>query len=144
MNVTLMYNSSDKNVVSKNVSELASYNGTLRNPTSIMNPVISIEGSLPTTCNYMYIPDFGRYYFVTDIRSISNDIFEVSGHVDVLKTYDAQIRACSAIVARQQSQWNMYLDDGVFKTYQNPRFKTKNFPSGFSTMEFVFAVAGRS
>lgn len=141
--IQTMYNSSDKNVVSKQLTALGTFTGTLRDSTSIMNPVIRIEGVLPTTCNYLYIPDFGRYYYVNDIRSIRNNLFEVSAHVDVLKTYDAQIRNCTGIVARQQAKWNMYLDDGVFKTYQNPKFKTVNFPNGFSTMEFVLAIAGR-
>ena len=80
---------------------------------------------------------------MTDIRSIHNDIYEITAHVDVLKTYATQIRGCSGIIARQQAAWNMYIDDGVFSLYQNPQFKIVAFSSGFSTMEFVLAVAGR-
>lgn len=144
LTINLMNNSSDTNVVSKSTSTLSSVSGVLKESTSIINPTIKIEGVLPTTCNYFYIPDFGRYYYITDIVSISNDIFEISGHVDVLMTYAAQLRSCSGIVARQQNNYNLYLDDGSFKTYQNPRFKKINFPSGFSDMEFVLAVAGKS
>ena len=141
--IQTMYNSSDKNVVSKRLTQLGSFTGVLKESTSIINPIIKIEGSIPTNCNYLYIEQFGRYYYVTDIKSVTNNIYEISAHVDVLKTYDAQIRACTGIVSRQQAKWNMYLDDGIFKTYQNPKFKTVNFPSGFSTMEFVLAVSGR-
>lgn len=141
--IDLMRNTSDVNVVDKSLETLSSVSGVLKESTSILNPVIKIEGALPTSCNYFYISEFGRYYYINDITSINNDIFEISGHVDVLKTYASQLRGCSGIVARQESKYNLYLDDGSFKTYQNPRFKKINFPNGFSTMEFVLAVAGR-
>lgn len=141
--IDLMRNTSDVNVVDKSLEILSSVSGVLKESTSILNPVIKIEGTLPTSCNYFYISEFGRYYYINDITSINNDIFEISGHVDVLKTYASQLRGCSGIVARQESKYNLYLDDGSFKTYQNPRFKKINFPNGFDTMEFVLAVAGR-
>lgn len=146
MSITIqtMTNLSDKNVVDKNLTLLSDMTGVLKDSTSIMNPIIRIQGTLPTNCNYLYIPDFSRYYYVTDVRSIHDDIYEVSAHVDVLKTYASQIRGCSGIIARQQAAWNMYIDDGVFTLYQNPRFKIEAFSgNGFSTMEFVLAVAGR-
>ena len=145
MSITIqtMVNMSDKNVVDKRLTTLSTIEGVLKDPTSIMNPVIRIQGTLPTNCNYLYIQDFGRYYYVTDVRSIHNNIYEISAHVDVLKTYASQIRGCSGIIARQQAAWNMYIDDGVFTLYQNPQFKIEAFDSGFSTMEFVLAVAGR-
>lgn len=142
MTIELQQNSSDINVLSKIVTTLSSVNGTLKNATSIIRPTIQIEGTLPTNCNYFTIPDFGRSYFIDDVTSIHNNIFEISGHVDVLYTYAAQIRACSGIIARQQNKWNLYIDDGTFKTYQNELITIKKFPSGFQTQEFVLAVAG--
>ena len=141
--IVLMTNMSDENVVDKQLTSLSTVTGVFREETSILNPVIKIEGSIPSNCNYFYIEQFNRYYYIKDIRSIRSNIFEISGHVDVLKTYGSQLRGCSGIVARQQVKWNVYIDDGVFKLYQNPRFRTEVFRSGFSTMEFVFAVAGR-
>lgn len=142
--IVLMRNNSDPKVVSKNVNTILSVKGTLKDNTSIINPVIKIQCNLNdvTDCNYMYIQEFDRYYYVNDITSISNDIVEFSGHVDVLYTYAAQIRGNTGIVKRQENQWNLYLNDGTFKVYQNPQVVTKNFPSGFSAQEFVLAVAG--
>lgn len=141
--IDLMQNLSDTNVVDKTVSTISTITGVLKDATSIISPTIMIQGTLPPGCNYMYISDFARYYYVTDVRSIHNDIFEISAHVDVLKTYASQLRNCTGIVARQENKYNLYLDDGSFKTYQNPRFKKLAFPSGFTTLEFVLAVAGR-
>lgn len=140
----LQTNNSEKNKLDKDIADIVTLNGVLKNETSIIDPVILIEGDISafTTCNYMTIPVFGRKYFITNIRSIRNDLFEVSAHVDVLSSFASQIRNNVAIVRRQENRWNLYLNDGVFKVYQNPMVLTREFPSGFSTFEFVLAVAG--
>lgn len=142
--IQLLRNNSERNRLSKSLSSITTVTGTLKSSTSIMNPVIQIECELTdvTNCNYMYIPTFNRYYFVDDITSITSDIVQFTGHVDVLTTYASQIRSNNAIVKRQENRWNLYLDDGSFKVYQNPMVLTKAFPQGFTTQEFVLAVAG--
>ncbi len=142
--ITLMQNSSPVNKIGKELSSQLEVTGELRSETSIIDPIIMIECDLAdlTNCNYMYIPQFNRYYFVNNIRSIRNGLVEFTCHVDVLETYKDQIRANSAIIKRQENNWNLYLNDGTFKVYQNPIVITKEFPSGFSTQEFVLAVAG--
>lgn len=140
--INLMRNDSDVNEVSKTLATLSTVTGVLKNSTSILSPVIRIEGALPTTCNYMYIETFGRYYFITDIKSITAGIFEVSAHVDVLQTYADSIKNCTGVVARQQENWNLYLDDGSFKTYQNDKVKALTFSGGFTSEQFLIAIAG--
>ena len=90
----------------------------------------------------MTILTFGRSYFVNNITSVRNGVFEISAHVDVLSSFKTQIRGNAAIIRRQENKWNLYLNDGVFKVYQNPMVLTKEFPNGFSAPEFVLAVAG--
>ena len=144
MNITLQINSSEKNKLDKSITDIVTLSGTLRDQTSIINPVIVIEGNLSSyvNCNYMTISAFNRSYFINNITSINNNLFEISAHVDVLSTYKSQIRENSAIIARQEKKWNLYLNDGVFKTYQNPYIVTKAFPSGFTEQHFIFSVAG--
>lgn len=144
MNVILQKSTSGRNYVSKNLETLLSVSGYLKENTSIIDPVIKIECDLSdlVQCNYMTIPEFGRSYFVNNIRSITTNIAEFSCHVDVLSTYAQQIRSNNAIIKRQESRWNLYLNDGSFKVYQNPLVLTKAFPSGFTTQEFVLAIAG--
>lgn len=143
-NIQLMVNSSPKNQLDKSLTSVLTVDGTLKDDTSIIDPVIKIQCDLSSVkkCNYMYISEFGRYYFITDIRSISANIAEFSGHVDVLTTYRDQIRSNTGITKRQENRWNLYLNDGTFSVYQNPMVLTKAFPSGFTTQEFVFAIAG--
>ena len=144
MNITLQYNASEKNKVFKSVTDIVTLTGTLKTGTSIVDPVIIVAGDISDVvgCNYMSISEFGRLYFVNDIVSIKSNLFEVHGHCDVLSTYKDGIMTNSAIIKRQESKWNLYLNDGSFKVYQNPIVLTKAFPSGFTTQEFVLAVAG--
>ena len=143
-NIQLMRNNSEANRLSKNLTNITTVSGTLKQSTSIINPIIQIECDISnvTDCNYMYIPTFERYYFVDNITSLTSDIVEFTGHVDVLTTYASQIRSNNAIVKRQENRFNTYLNDGSFKTYQDPIILTRAFPQGFTTQEFVLAVAG--
>ena len=139
-----MQNFSPKEALSKNTISLSNISGTLRDGTSIINPVIRFQGDISNfvNCNYMYISKFNRFYFVDNITSVRDNIFEISAHVDVLSTYQNEIRSNTAIVRRQENDWNLYLNDGSFKVYQNPMVITKSFPGGFTTQQFVLAVAG--
>lgn len=143
-NIILQRNQSEKNALTKTVNDLMTVTGTLKNDTSIIDPVIVIECDLSafSLCNYMTIPEFDRSYFVTDIKSIRNGLVEFSCHVDVLSSFASYIRSNMAVIEKQQNDWNLYLDDGTFRVYQNPMVLTKNFPSGFNTLEFVMAIAG--
>ena len=142
--IVLQRNNSENNKVDKTLTTISTMTGTLKNETSIIDPIIIFEGSLSNlkNCNYCAISEFGRSYFVNNIRSIRNDLVELTCHVDVLSTYKSQIRQQFALVKRQQENWNLYLNDGSFKVYQNPMVLTKLFPSGFTSPQFVLAVAG--
>lgn len=145
MNIQIQQTTSEKNRIGKSISTLYTASGALREGTSIINPVIRISGAnIPSlkNANYMYIPDFNRYYFINDIKSIRNGLIEISGHVDVLQTYASQIRSNTAIIKRNANSWNLYIEDGLFKTYANPHIFTKLFPSGFKDPSFVLSVAG--
>lgn len=143
-NIILQVNNSERERLIKDITDIMTVSGTLKTDTSIVDPVIMIECALETvkTCNYMTIGSFGRSYFITNIKSIRNGLVEFTCHCDVLSSFASQILSNSAIVRRQENNWNLYLNDGSFKVYQNPNVLTKEFPSGFSTQEFVLAVAG--
>lgn len=142
--ISFYVNSSEKNKVDKTLTLITTLSGVLKESTSIIDPVIVIEGDLTafTGCNYMQIETFGRSYFVNNIRSISNGLIEISAHVDVLSTYKNAIRRNQAIIRKQEHAWNLYLNDGSLRVYQDPEIIVKTFPSGFTTQEFVLAVAG--
>lgn len=142
--IILKTNNSERTKLNKDTQTIMTVSGVLKEETSIIDPIIKIECELSdvTGCNYLSIPAFGRSYFVNNIRSIRKGLVEFSCHVDVLSTFADQIKNNTGIVKRQENNWNLYLNDGAFKVYQNPNVLTKPFPSGFNTQEFVLAVAG--
>lgn len=142
--VTLQTNSSPKNQLDKSLTSVLAVTGNLKEDSSVVDPIILVQAPLSTivNANYMTIPVFGRSYFITDMISVRNSLVEIHAHCDVLTTYADAIRANDAIIYRQENDWNLYLDDGSFQVYNNPNVLTRPFPSGFSTLEFILAVAG--
>lgn len=144
MILRLFQNMSDTHVVQKDIIQKAEISGTLLEDCSILDPVIAtplIAASDLKYINYAEIPDFGRYYYVTDIIC-RGKLFEVHMHIDVLNTYKDQIKPLSAIIARNESQYNLYLRDGLIQQYANPHIQIKQFPDGFDRYEYIFSVCG--
>lgn len=145
-NIVLKKNLSEKNKIDKVFAgNGVSLQGDLRDDTSIIDPVIIVQWDIVAASkyNYLEIGSFNRKYFITNIKTINRALIEISAHVDVLSSFATDIRKNKAIIKRQENKWNMYLNDGSFRTYQNPMILTKEFPNGFNTMEFVLAVAGK-
>lgn len=147
LTASLMVNSSPVEKIGKTLSEGLNFNVTLKEGTSILRPVLLLASTSQapiTGYNYMYIPDFGRYYFIDDVRSIHNNMWEVSAHVDVLETYKTAILANSAVIKRQENNYNLYLNDPEFKVYNGERIQTLKFPStGFNKqLSYVLVVNG--
>ena len=144
MELVLYENKSDMKVVTKNIETLTTLTGTLRENCSVINPVITVESinnSIAARCNYAKIAQFGRYYYVTDII-FTGLLYEIHMHVDVLASFQTQLKQLDAVIARNETKYNLYLNDGYFKTYQNPYVSIKQFPGGFEDQYYVLSVAG--
>lgn len=125
----------------------------LKDSTSILNPVLLINGPVSITRNnYIYLPTLTRYYFILDWRSTSANHWECSCAVDVLGTYRASIGLQSHYVVRSASEYNpavmdnMYIsmsDVTVTKTGVTTSWQT-SFATGFYVLGIVndLAVAG--
>lgn len=72
-----------------------SFNITLKQPTSMNSPVFMLNTD---TFTYNYCQFNGAYYFVTDVVSVRNDIWEIHCTKDVLATYRTEILGSTAFV----------------------------------------------
>ena len=134
----------------KSLTELAVLTGDLKQESSFESPVIYLYGAEQqihiSQANYMYISQsrFNRYYYITDIIVGKTRLYEVHGRVDVLMSFKTQIRANTGIVRRAENNtnYNLYINDGSLIAYQDPIVITKNFPSGFTGQTYVLTVAG--
>lgn len=148
MTLALYENKSDEIVVEKKLSHIATYEGYLKNESSITKPSILIEGVFNIgnniNANYMYLPDYRRYYYITDIIQKRANLVQINARVDVLMSFKNELQNCSGIVKKQYSKNSLYLDDGSLKIYQDKYIICKEFPSGFpkGNDNYILVTAG--
>lgn len=121
MLIDLLTYSGEKNRIDKSsfLTNRFTVQGTFRNNSSIYEPTVIVSrANLPQSqYNYMFIQDFGRYYFIDDIILTNTRLSEIHGKVDVLYTYATDILQSNCIIdkAEQLQYANLHFDDGDFK-----------------------------
>jgi hypothetical protein len=147
-NIVLQTTTSEKNRMDKTITDIATYSGTLRADTSIVDPVFLVECDLANVvhANYLTVPAFGRSYFIINIRSMRAGMVEFSCHCDVLSSFKTQIRQNHAIMHRSERNWNLYLNDGSLKMTQRPeKIVTEHFSNELAFVNhfsYVLVLAG--
>lgn len=148
LTVSFMNCVSPPNKISKEFTGGYTTDCSLKDNTSMFRPVLLISSSTGypefDEMNYLYLPAFKRYYFIDDIISVGNNLWEIHCHVDVLYTYKEQILNQDAVIRRQQTKYNLYLNDPDFMTYNNDSIVTKKFSdSEFNkVLNYVLVVNG--
>ncbi len=148
--INLYQSSAEVNRVDKTnfLTGVGTLSGVLREECSIIAPSITFKQTTVPTFNYVYIAAFGRYYYVTGITSVSKDIWRMSLSCDVLMTWKDDIRALTAIIARQENSFNPLLLDSELPAQANQNITVTEFPAGgFSTdsaiaYPFILTVVG--
>lgn len=121
-----------------------SFNVVMKENTDIFRPTFVIQTDV-RLWNYNYIDGSafsGRQYFITDIRSIGNNRYEVDAKTDVLSTWANEIKSNSAVIKRQENLFNLYLDDPEFHVYNYEQIQTLRFPNNTfnKNLKYVFVV----
>lgn len=70
----------------------------LKDECSIINPIFQ-SAQMPANTNYIYVAEWSRYYFVTNVVYITNTIKEFSCEVDVLASFKTDIGSTAAQIA---------------------------------------------
>lgn len=133
MIIALKTNHSPKNAINKTLTNGASYEGTLKEGSSITDPVILVQSATMPGGNYAEIEAFGRFYYIKDIVNTNTDLWEIHLHSDPLYTFREAILHAPCIITKTASNdFNLYLPDPNFKCQQNTKVGMVPFPSGFS------------
>lgn len=91
----------------------------VKSPSSLINPVIELHSDTnPVAFNYGYIPDFNRYYFVSDWR-YDRGLWIANLSVDVLATYKPYIGDTNMYILRSSSAFDPYIQDGRYPITNN-------------------------
>lgn len=114
-NVILYNNKADKRVVDKTsyITTFKSLRGNFKDEVDLLNPTFTIESNIVPNCNYCYIEDFNRFYYIDSIKVIRNNLYFISCKVDVLMTYRIFITKSNQYVSRQENTYNDLLVDNM-------------------------------
>lgn len=131
------------NRVVKTMTNKRTFNGYFRDGSDLIRPTLMLELGGTISRNYIYIPELKRYYFVKSFNMVRNGLFALELEVDVLMSFATEIKALTCILARQENEFNLYLDDPQFKAENKVSIQTKMFTSGFTTSPYYYlTVAG--
>ena len=146
MTINFYINTSEKEKFDKSLTNEKSLTGFLKQATSVINPVITVEIENPSQYNYCHIPQFHRYYFINDMINVKNNLWEIHMHVDTLSSFKSQIRANKAIIDKNQylTNANQYYNDGdTFVHDSKETNEIATFQNGFDeTPHYILITAG--
>ena len=134
---TLYNNTSDPNVINKGITSLGDFACEFKQGIDVERPTVYVAaGSTYDKANYMYIPEFGRYYFCHAIGGTSQTLtFECVS--DPLMSFASGILSADAVISRNPWRYDLYLPDpdipiesrtikGSFKFPNTELFKGNN------------------
>lgn len=113
----------------------------LKGGSDILTPVFTLNlSSMPS---YNYVLFEGRFYFITGIKSVRDDLWEVSCQVDVLATYKGIIQASSPYVLYYTHSNSLIADRRLsIKATQNTDSNSGSFGFLGKNHCFVLTVIG--
>ena len=144
MNIILYDNKSPKNKIGKTLVNANNITGTLRGETSTSNIQLMLNIVDLNPYNYMYIADFGKYYFITNIISVRTGLWLVSASIDVLESYKNEILQLNVILSDTESVGSkQYRNGACWDVLVKDKTDIISFSDGLlPTGEFILITAG--
>lgn len=108
-----LFNTTDSNnTIGKTLIDEQTFDITFKETFDIINPIVMLKSDVPILKNYAYIPEFGRYYFITSIQIQPNKIYRLYLECDVLESFKSDILASYGLVTRT-TEGNRFFDGGL-------------------------------
>lgn len=139
--IRLYNNKSDTNVVDKILENETIFIGDSRQSIDILLPIFIVQGENISKFNYAYLPKFNRYYYITDIKGLKANCFEIHLRIDVLKTYLEDIKKSKGLITKQTA-FNSYF--GEYNIENRICIEKQNFDSPFIENGKIILVALKS
>lgn len=148
MQIDLMQNTSENNVIGKNLTVISTGDAVFKRNVSALDIELdlhNINTDILNKSNYVYIPKLKRYYFISNVRYDLGGNVTIMCHTDVLQTFADDIRKLRVIADKSEEagKSNMYIDDNSFVTENRIVNHIYNFPNGFNNSgEFILITVG--
>lgn len=142
IDIILYKNSAEVNRVDKTtyLVDVDALTGVFREECSMQRPSVLINTLEIPSFNYVYIPAFNRYYYVTSITSVSYGLWRVELNCDVLMSFKDKIKTLPALIGRQENDYNNYLVDNEIPTEKTPQITVIDIPSSAFNTELTGIV----
>ncbi len=140
-----LYNVSDDNEkVNKTLGTAKEFtNCSIKEQTDITNITLRIQTTDNLSAyNYVYVSEYGRYYYIERIETTPTGLWVLSCRCDVLMSFKSQILDLRGTVTRSESLFNMYLMDERYKAYAYRDIVTKQFPSAIEDDSCILMTVG--
>lgn len=134
-----------KNKMFRNLTNEITLTGNVKDTFDILNPIVQFNYNANLkNVNYAYIPEYGRYYFVSP-PIISGKTVYLKMHVDVLYTYRAIIMKSPCIAIRSSNRGNLYFQDDYIQFEEGYRYNVSKFPYRFDAESgtYILCISGR-
>lgn len=144
MDITLCVTPSERHRIRKTIQSQRTYSGTLREASNVVHPSILIEIDNPTTFNYLYIPSWNRYYFISEMQSVKNGLWRIDCTCDALMSFADAILGMDVLpIASGSNSQNQYLSGPQWNALVKTTTNVLTFPSGLNeTGEYVLITSG--
>lgn len=142
MKVELYQTLSEKNRLTKVLTNKLELTGHLKDDCNMTDPVITfnLDNNI-LVYNYAYIPVFQRYYFINDV-DIINKTMQLSFHVDVLMTYKEDILNSTGLVTRSKVG-DAYISDSLILQTKKIKRQCQQIGKSFTKdNKFVLQIGG--
>lgn len=105
------------------------FNINIKSPCTIITPALLINIDINSIQSVTYFRWNNRYYYVSDIRIIRDELMEIVGRIDVLATYKNDIGAYSCFIERAESEFDEYVYDNYLSNRLSTSVKTSTISS---------------
>ena len=137
-------NQSKRENSTKQLTMSVTHNCNYKNGCSMLKPTLLLEINSAAFPDYTAFKIENRYYKVTDIQSVRDNLFEVSGTIDVLATYKSNILATTAYVVFDSTSNSELVDKRLpMKTTKSVQVATTACPfDPLSGGVYILSITG--
>lgn len=109
-----------------------------------MTDPIIIMDDFPKQCNYVWLSEFDRYYYVRNVDYLEGQ-FYIQLHVDVLMSFKNFLLQKEVYADRSKVHHNDYIEDDkmLLNQYTNDRYLVfDSSPFNINTATFILTLLG--
>lgn len=133
VNVILYQSPGERNVLNRQLTQIASLDCEIIEPFDIESPELLINANDSyLNIDYVYISKFGRYYFRNDLRIENGNQFRFLLESDPLMSFKSQILNSQVVAKRSTSRPNPEIVDNMVSFKDIPTYEYRECPTGFT------------